>query len=184
MLFEVEQKFAVNDLDAARANLLAVGAEELGPIEQADTYYAHPSRDFAKTDEALRIRRVGSEAFVTYKGPKLDAAVKTREELEFPLGVAAERMPELLALLGFRRVAEVKKRRERLNLEFAGRSIEAALDRVEGVGHFVELETLAEADDLAPAQQAINQLAKRLKLTQVVRRSYLGLLLDAGEPTK
>ena len=44
-----------------------------------------PCRDFAQTDEALRIRTVGDTSFVTYKGPKLDATTKTRRELELPL---------------------------------------------------------------------------------------------------
>ena len=51
-----------------------------------DTYYQHPCRDFSRTDEALRIRvrRFNGhfEAFLTYKGPKIDEVSKTREEIE------------------------------------------------------------------------------------------------------
>jgi adenylate cyclase class 2 len=45
-----------------------------------DTYFRHPCRDFAETDEALRIRirRFNGhfEAFLTYKGPRLTGTQK------------------------------------------------------------------------------------------------------------
>src|SRR5262245_49585825 len=85
MNFEVEQKHRVDDPDALIQTLATRGAA-LGPaIEQADTYFAHPSRDFAKTDEALRIRMVAGDGVVTFKGPKLDATTKTRREIELPI---------------------------------------------------------------------------------------------------
>ena len=105
MHLEVEQKFKVASLAAVREQLLALGAEFGEPLDQADTYFAHPARDFAQTDEALRLRRVGGQTWVTYKGPKLDLATKTRHELELPLPAgsdAFERHSELLAALGFR----------------------------------------------------------------------------------
>ena len=48
--------------------------------EHVDTYYNHPSRDFAETREALRIRRVDGVPMVTYKGTKLPGEVKARRE--------------------------------------------------------------------------------------------------------
>jgi len=44
------------DHDAVRA-ALAEDAEALGTVEQVDTYFDAPHRDFAATDEALRLRR-------------------------------------------------------------------------------------------------------------------------------
>ena len=74
--FEVEQKLRVEEFGAVRAQLLELGAVEKGTVEQSDTYFAHPQRDFAATDEAFRLRRIGSQNRVTYKGPKRAAAVK------------------------------------------------------------------------------------------------------------
>ena len=55
MRYEVEQKHRVEDVAALKAKL-AEREVTLGPaVEQSDEYFAHPSRDFARTDEALRI---------------------------------------------------------------------------------------------------------------------------------
>ena len=83
-MFEVEQKFRVDGFAEIETHLARLGAEIENPIEQVDTYFAHPQRDFAATDEALRIRQVGDENFVTYKGPKIDSQTKTRREIELP----------------------------------------------------------------------------------------------------
>ena len=81
MHIEVEQKFRAAHSPELLARLQRLGATIEEPIEQIDQYFAHPVRDFAQTDEALRIRRVGDLNFVTYKGPKLDSTTKTRREL-------------------------------------------------------------------------------------------------------
>jgi adenylate cyclase class 2 len=182
MHIEVEQKFRA----AHSADLLA-GLERLGavfeePVEQIDQYFAHPARDFAQTDEALRIRRIGDRNFVTYKGPKLDATTKTRRELELPLAdgaAGAERFAELLTALGFSRVREVRKSRRIANVEWRGHEIEVALDDVDRLGQFVELEIVTDSDGSNAARDLIASLAAELGLKTVERRSYLELLLAA-----
>jgi len=178
-MFEVEQKFPVERLDETLQRLIALGAEVDAPLEQIDAYYRHPSRDFAKTDEALRIRRVGERNYLTYKGPKIDATTKTRREIELPLssGAAAANFAELLTALGFTLVAEVHKRRQPLHLSWQGRIVEASLDNVAGVGVFVELETQADEAQLSAAKACLDSLAGELGLTRTERRSYLELLL-------
>jgi len=78
MQFEVEQKFPVADLADVENRLAALGATFVDEVVQVDRYFAHPSRDFAKTDEAIRIRQVGDANFITYNGPKIDTTTKTR----------------------------------------------------------------------------------------------------------
>jgi adenylate cyclase class 2 len=183
MHLEVELKFRAeqgHDLSAIRAGLIELGALPVGTVDQADTYFAHPARDFAATDEALRLRRVGERNCITYKGPKLDAATKTRRELELPLADGAamfDQHAELLVALGFRPVATVYKRREALTVDWQGFHVEAALDTVENVGPFVELETSADAATLPAARDCITSLAKQLRLDHSERRSYLEMLL-------
>ncbi len=189
MQFEVEQKFPVTDAAALERRLRKLGANDSGPpgqgtIRQIDSYFNHPARDFARTDEALRLRRVGEANFITYKGPKLDQATKTRREIELPLAggaAAAEQYAELLEALGFRRVAEVRKQRRLLEIPWEGCTIEAALDDVAGLGTFLELELSAEGAADGPEVQAakarIASLAAALKLERSERRSYLELLL-------
>ena len=180
MHLEVEQKYRVASLADIRQCLVKLGAALAPPIEQADTYFAHPARDFARTDEALRLRRVGETNYITYKGPKLDRETKTRRELELPLPAGTksfDQYTELLLALGFGQVATVRKRREPGRLTWEGLSLEIALDSVQGLGDFVELEIGTEESNLAAAKSAIAGLSRQLGLTASERRSYLELLL-------
>ena len=176
MSLEVEQKFRVASHDDIVAKLVQLGATSLGEFEHRDTYYAHPSRDFAQSDEALRIRCVGDKSYITYKGPKLDATTKTRREIELPIE-SPEQFAEILLALGFTPVAEVTKRRQVMQIARPPFSIELALDKINGLGNFVELEVAAEMADLDAARAQIAQLAAQLGLTDNERRSYLELLL-------
>ncbi len=180
MHIEVEQKHRVDDASALIAELQRRGIVLGEAIHQADEYFAHPSRDFAKTDEALRIRTVGDASFVTYKGPKLDATTKTRRELELPLASSdgdGSQFAELLSALGFTPVATVRKRRRIFHVSHQSHDVEGALDEVDGVGTFAELELTADDASFGTAKDVIVSLAADLQLGPSERRSYLELLL-------
>jgi adenylate cyclase class 2 len=181
MSYEVEQKFPVADLSAVAERIMALGAKLSPPQEEVDLYFAHPSVDFAKTDEALRLRRKGARNFITYKGPKLDATTKTRREIELglePGRAAMDSWAALLAALGFTPVAEVRKTRRKAHVPWQGREVEASLDTVERLGTFVELELIAaDAAAIEPAKACLASLAEFLGLSATERRSYLELLL-------
>lgn len=181
MKYEVEQKFPVDGLSRIEAQLAAMGVGISSPRVEADRYYAHPARDFAATDEALRIRRADQGVFLTYKGPKLDATTKTRHEIELPLGSeasAAEAWGNLLEALGFRPVAEVRKRRRKAIVAWQGRQIEMSLDELDPLGTFVELELVVAPEEVDAAKAHVASLADALGLARSERRSYLELLLE------
>lgn len=180
MHLEVEQKHAVADLAALERQLTELGVTVGPPIVQSDQYFAHPARDFGATDEALRIRTVAGVSFVTYKGPKLDAVTKTRRELELPLSESdgdGAQFAELLAALGFTPVKTIRKSRREFRMTQDGLEVHGALDTVDGVGTFVELELSADEASLDAARRVIATLADRLQLGPSERRSYLELLL-------
>jgi len=180
MTYEVEQKFPVADLAAIAVQLDELGAEPGRTVQQVDTYFAHPSRDYADTDEALRIRRVGADNFITYKGPKIDAETKTRREIELPLPggeSAAAAHGQLLEALGFSPVATVSKTRTSRRLERQGWTIEVALDQLAVLGSYVELELQAGDADIDAARGIIQALACQLGLIESERLSYLEMLL-------
>jgi len=157
------------------------------PVEQVDTYYAHPSRDFGETDEAFRLRRIGTTTCMTYKGPRIDANTKTRKEIEIPLAPGSEyhrQCSAMLKALGFRLVAEVRKMRRVASWTDQGFSIEVAIDDVREVGKFVEIETSADARRLTAAKDRIAKVAEQLGLTQSERTSYLELLLRSRQRQK
>jgi adenylate cyclase class 2 len=178
---EVEQKFSGVDFEALEKRLDAVGAMEQERREEADHYFNAPDRDFARTDEALRIRRVGPSNFVTYKGPKRDLQTKTRTEIEVPLRdgeAAVEEFARLLVQLGYRPVAVVRKTRRMFHLKREGFTLDVTLDDVAGVGAFAELEIGVEEEQLDTARDVLLRTARELGLTESERRSYLELLLS------
>ena len=177
-MLEVELKYPLSDPEAFRRRLAVVGAVTQQAVTQSDAYYNHPSRDFAQTDEALRVRTVGGESVVTYKGPKQGGLAKTRFELELPLAAGtAEGWRDVLVKLGFRPVATVSKRRTPFRLEREGRAFELTIDEVAGLGSFAEVETLADESDRDAAEAAVLALAAESGLAEPEPRSYLELLL-------
>jgi adenylate cyclase class 2 len=185
MTYEVEQKFPLSDLADLESRIAALGGRISDPQRESDRYYAHPARDFAATDEALRIRRTDRGNYITYKGPKVDATTKTRREIELPLWERKSQLQafeDLIEALGFVPVAEVCKRRRKAAIPWQGREVEASLDDVADVGCYVELELAAEDDDLDSARACIASLAERLGLSGSERCSYLELLLAQRSP--
>jgi adenylate cyclase, class 2 len=184
MTYEVELKFRLDDKDFVLGRLQALGTVQGNTQVQVDQYFAHPSRDFATTDEALRIRSMGDENRMTYKGPVIDRATKTRyeSELEFQSGqAAAEQLAGLWEHLGFRRVRVVRKSRQSYFLRKNERDLEVCVDQVDGLGTFLEIETLADETEKAAAQQTILSLASELQLKEPEQRSYLEMLLESDQ---
>jgi adenylate cyclase class 2 len=183
-MLEVEQKYALAEPAAVYERLNALGVRWLEPIEMMDRYYNHPCKDFAHSDEALRLRRGGAHNWLTYKGPKLDPITKTRREIELPLPDGwemLEQYQEIFLALGFRHVRDVHKRRTPGELFHDGLPVEVAWDELAGLGTYLELEMIVEPEDLAAAKEVLANLAAILQLPPSERRSYLELLLQRGE---
>lgn len=143
-------------------------------VKQQDYYFNHPCRDFKETDEALRIRwekKVGGERLIlTYKGPRGQGSVKVREELNIRIDPSdKEQLINLLEKNGYRYVTVVSKKRK---VYMCG-SLEYALDEVEGLGSFLEIEVKGkEYPDLI-------ELARELGLDDmIVEKTYLELILE------
>jgi adenylate cyclase class 2 len=186
-MLEIEQKFADADFAAIEKTLAEWDAQRGEDQTEVDRYFNAPDRDFARTDEAFRLRRVGSANFLTYKGPKHPGAVKVRTELELALrdgDEAAEQMVQLLAHLGYRAVAGVRKRRRTYRLERGGFALVVCLDEVEQLGRFAEVEIVAAEDKVDAARSVLADAAAALGLTNVERRSYLNLVLQQDNRNK
>jgi len=173
-MLEVEAKAHLDDPQRAIERLIELGAREAYSTVQRDTYYRHPSRDFAETDEALRIREEEGRATLTYKGPKLDLETKSREELEVPV-VDLKSLGALLLRLGFEPVAVVEKHRRGFHLG----GLEVDVDEVKGLGMFLEVEARG-GEGLEEGRAKVLKMLEVLGLTRLERRSYLELLLQRG----
>jgi adenylate cyclase class 2 len=181
-MYEVELKVPA-DHDAVRERLAAVGAERVGAVEQVDTYYGAPHRSFVDTDEALRVRAEHPDDGepvheLTYKGPKVDDASKTREEHESTVG-DPDAVDAALRALGFEPAATVEKHRERYRVD----DVTVTLDDVDGVGSYVEVERAASEAAVEAAREDAVAVLRDLGLDpdDQVRTSYLGLALGVDE---
>src|SRR5262245_40937691 len=164
MGLEVEVKYRAADRAAAIEKLAAIGASYIGEEHHRDCYFAPPHRDFAETDEALRLRRTDAVGWITYKGPKIDADTKTRREIEAVLDPkSTDNIAKIFKELSFKPVREVVKTRRVYATAYQGFPVSISLDVVEGLaGAFVELEIHAEEDELADARRAVLALADSL----------------------
>jgi len=180
-MYEVELKVRA-DHDRVRDRLADRLADPVDEVTQVDTYYDAPHREFAETDEALRLREettASGEATteLTYKGPLVEAESKTRREIETAVadGEAAD---GIFGALGFEPAATVRKERERFALD----GYTVTLDSVEGLDEFVEVETEAEEDAVESAREGAAAVLRDLGLdpNDQIRTSYLGLLLADG----
>jgi adenylate cyclase class 2 len=172
-MIEVEVKVRASH-DEVKKRLQELDAVRVTEKTQEDTYFTAPHRDFAQTDEALRVRRQNGEAYVTYKGPKLDEETKTREEHETFVG-DAEEVRAVFESLGFEEFGTVKKQRTVYELD--GKTV--TLDDVKGLGEFVEVEIeIADDADTENPRAEILETLERLGLDpdDSVRESYLKLL--------
>ncbi|WP_418284707.1 class IV adenylate cyclase [Halorubrum sp. DTA46] len=204
-MYEVEIKVPA-DVDAVRERLRDAGAERVDTRHQSDVYYDAPHRNFAETDEALRVRHetalpggldsgasgeadetgeageadeIGGETTkLTYKGPLLDSASKTRTEHETEVA-DGDAVAGAFTGLGFEPAATVEKHREFWSYD----GFTVTLDAVDGLGEFVEIERAVD-DEAAidavrdEAMAALDRLG--LDAADQVRTSYLGLLLDGS----
>lgn len=171
-MLEIELKSRVNDLRPVRERLQQSGAEFCARVHEHDIYYNAPHRDFAKTDEALRVRYADGNAVVTYKGARIkNLGLKAREELNTGVG-SGEVFGQILDRLGFTKTAEVNKWRE----TYRFRDASIALDEVESLGTFVEIEVIADTETQS-ATEKIEKIKRELGITGVaILASYLELL--------
>jgi len=173
-MIEIEIK-ARADRDFILKTLKKEGAVFEKAVEQVDTYYNAPHRDFAETDEALRLRQQGDRVFLTYKGRKLDPKSKTREEVEVQV-CDRQKMEGILLSLGFKITLVVSKKREIYHLK----GVEVCVDRVERLGDFVELEAIA--SDVTKMEKTRDELISLMRGLGVkgdlIRESYLEMLLQ------
>lgn len=176
-MYEVELKVRAAH-EPVRERLAALDATVLGTVHQVDTYYDAPHRTFAETDEALRLRREtqgGETTRLTYKGPLVEAASKTREERE-TMVADPEEMAAILDALGFQPAATVEKEREKFECD----DYTVALDHVDGLGEFVEVEREATESAIGCVRDGARDLLSDLDCDpdEQVRTSYLELLVE------
>ena len=181
MSIEVEIKLKVRNKKQVMDSLKTIGFLEDRYVVETDIYYTSKHHDFAALGEALRIRKVenlksGKETcLITYKGAKLDQVSMTRQELETEVG-DGETVRKILEQIGFCPVSPVEKQRLYLRKD----NMTACLDDVKGLGNYLELEILTDAEEertkaLKQVKDVLEILGYSMKDT--TRTSYLSMLM-------
>lgn len=161
---EVEQKFALHDISAARQRIAELGGELRGTQSQRDVYFDAPDRSFLAAPESsewLRLRFQNDTVSLNYKlWHPLQAVVKTHCDEYETLVSNGEAMRLTLEALGYRELVVVSKRRE----EWVLGDALVAMDEVEGLGSFIELEYMGSGLSVAEAHSRLAATVRRLDL--------------------
>lgn len=179
-MIEIEMKFAAPNPGAVIDKLKEFGYAMSMTRKEDDIYFSSPHKDFAKSDEVLRIRSLEDRNELTYKGPKAGSVGKVREEIEVPfVANATPKLCQLLSRLGYTpKINVIKERSYYVNPKAIPRII-VTQDEVEGLGTYFELEVqLPELDE--STLSAIKHLAQQIGLGAEERKSYLELILTKG----
>lgn len=188
-MIEVEVKLPIASEEGLPDKLTKLGYVREKILQEEDVYFNGPDHDLKKNDEALRVRRqavfneggeiLKEQSFVTYKGQKLDTVSMARKELETNVSDGAV-MKEIWISLGYKPMRPVIKLRE----EYKKDNITCCLDRVEGLGFFLELEVCV--PDESGREKALSLIENELtalgySMEDTTRISYLSMLemLDA-----
>lgn len=187
---EIEIKAKIASVAEMAERIAGAGAVFECDLVHEDIYFDRPAKlgSFARTDEALRLRISRNETagkeevFLTYKGPKVDATTKTREEVDVAVADAGK-VRRILALLGFKEVIVIEKVRK----HYQHGDVSIMLDRVEGLPDpYMEVEILADDEGALDARR--EQLFRYLEGVGIgrgasERMSYLELVLSARAGT-
>jgi len=189
--FEVEIKFRVENISELEDKLQQFGGTGFGEsATEFDRFFQHPCRNYAETDECLRLRNRlfsdgTSEHSLTYKGPKIDVSTKTRQEIEIPVN-EPEHWEGFLTALGFYQTASFHKLRRRQRVTVNHRHVDVVLDVLpalpESSRNFVEMEIMATEDEIDECRKTILDIAEQLGLSDPIRDSYLQLVLAETLP--
>lgn len=137
----LEAKFKLADLAAARAAALALGYAGAASFSQRDTFFAVAHGKF-------KLREQPPEAWLIHYARGADGALMLSRYEIVAVAQPAHTRAMLAAALGV--VAEVRKHRTLLTR----RSVRLHLDRVEGLGSFGEIEAVLDENANVQAARA------------------------------
>jgi adenylate cyclase class 2 len=178
---EVEQKYPIKNGDFVKQKLASIGARPKAPPKyQEDLYFTPAHNDYLNSpivSEWLRIRIEPDGASINYKCWRpIGAEVQTHcDEYETPVG-DHKALLKLFEAVGFKQIVTVKKNREIFTMD----EFTIALDSVEGLGDFIEVESRSSAEDVHQIHLRIDQLLKDIgaQLGKQDRRGYPYQLLN------
>lgn len=183
MNVEVEIKIKIQNFEEVKAKVSAVG-KLIKSIKQVDDYFIPSHRDFfaqkPQPTEWLRIRTNPDKVIFEYDksiNKKADGEQECAEEYETIIS-DAEDFRKILNFLDFKKVITVDKQREYWDCG----NIEVALDKIAGLGNFIEAEAKGDFKDSAEAKQACLKFLYELGIKNAedvqIKKGYPVMLLE------
>lgn len=183
MNIEVEVKIAIDNFEEIKARLAAVG-KLIKSIKQVDEYYIPCHRDFFAQKphpiEWLRIRTNPDKVIFEYDksiNKKANGEQECAEEYETEISEPDE-FRKILDFLDFKRVITVDKQREYWDCG----DLEIVLDRVAGLGNFIEVEAKRNFENTTTAKEACLKFLSEIGIKNAesfqINKGYPVLLLE------
>jgi adenylate cyclase class 2 len=169
---EIEAKLKVNDLSVVRQRLEAIGGCLRSNVLESNMFFDTEDRALLAKDQGLRVRHTLNRSSheetttITFKGPRRQGTLKSREERELKVGSVKD-ATSLLEALGYARVLTFQKRRE----SWLVKECDVELDELPYLGVYVEIE--------GPSEAAVLEVREMLQLSDrpLIRASYVALLM-------
>ena len=183
MNIEVEIKVKISNFEEIKKKVSSIG-KLVKAIKQIDDYYVPCQRDFFAQKphpiEWLRIRTNPDKVVFEYDrsvNKKADGEQEYAEEYETEI-LNVDEFKKTLEFLDFKKVVTVEKQRE----YWMCGDIEVALDRIKGLGDFIEAEAKGDFKDVKEAKNACIQFIENLGIEDVtniqIKKGYPQLLLE------
>jgi predicted adenylyl cyclase CyaB len=152
---EIEAKVLEIDRESIIAKLQSLGASFDFEDEFFAIYFDDASGGLARQQQVLRIRKEGKDIRLTFKAPHADtqAGIRTREELELPIG-DFEMMRVILQRLGYEEYLKMRKIRTQYSLDGTHIVIDTHIDELAYIPPYLEIES--------PSHEALFQTAELL----------------------
>ncbi len=178
---EYEVKVPITNEEEVRRNIIKAGGKLVEKRYEVDYYIDMRTCSNVPRDTVVRVRKVvlrsGEElGELTFKGERIYEDVKAREEISVRVS-DPDKVVDMFLKLGFK-VLKIEKERE---VYMVGTGIKVCVDRVAGLGKFIEVEVMN-----PPSKEyfmsKLSEVLEKLSLqgSRIIVKSYLEMLLGGG----
>ena len=174
-MIEVETKVLVRNPDFIRKRARVLG-KFIGKEKKVDDYYTLEALDHYP-QKSLRIRKIDGYYIVNFKQRlSYKKGVHAKNEVEFKVSNINDFL-RLIEDFGFRKWLTKEKRCEVFEIR---KNFHIELNRVKGLGWFVEIERLSDVRGIAKAREEVVGIIRELGFAKkdVVKSGYTKLLWD------
>ncbi|MEQ0564723.1 class IV adenylate cyclase [Amycolatopsis sp. NEAU-NG30] len=186
MSVEAELTAVVREPERVRAKLAERAAAEHSVY--ADTYYDRPDHSMDRDGYELRVRRITTgedrRVVLTYKEPPVDEASRSKPEHETTVA-DPEVMGTIFEGLGLVELISLEKHCDNYRFTADGREMLATVVTVPELDGrtFIEVETMADPDDLTAALASVRAVLDDLGVTEddAVDESYTDMVARGRE---